>query len=123
MRTVLVVDDDDDVREVTMISLEHFAGWTVISASGGLDGVRLAREHHPDAVLLDLMMPVVDGIATFEMLRADPSTADIPVVLLTAKARVGAQPWDDLPLAGVVSKPFSTTGLADEISRLLGWAA
>jgi CheY-like chemotaxis protein len=120
--TVLVVDDDDSIREITQMALEVVSGWNVIAADGGARAIELAKEHHPDAVLLDLMMPVVDGRATFQALQADPATRDIPVILLTAKLQVGgAQPWDDLAVAGVIPKPFSPMTLGDEVSAMLGW--
>lgn len=120
--TVLVVDDDDSVREITLMALELVAGWEVISANGGAVAIELAREHRPDAVLLDLMMPVVDGRATFEALRADERTSDIPVILLTAKLQVGeVQAWADMAVAGVISKPFSPMTLGTEVAAMLGW--
>jgi CheY-like chemotaxis protein len=123
--TVLVVDDDDSVRIITELALEKVAGWNVISAAGGAEAIELARQHHPDAVLLDLMMPDVDGRATFLRLQADESTRDIPVVLLTAKLRVGGGPqiWDDLAVAGVIAKPFSPRTLGAEVAAMLGWDA
>ena len=121
--TVLVVDDDDSVREITQLALEVVSGWQVIAASGGAEAIELAREHRPDAVLLDLMMPVVDGRATLRALRADERTHDIPVILLTAKLQVGAvQPWDDMDLAGVIAKPLSPMSLGTEVAAMLGWA-
>ena len=120
--TVLVVDDDDSVREVTQMALELVAKWHVLAANGGAVAIELAREHRPDAVLLDLMMPVVDGRATFQALRADERTRDIPVILLTAKLQVGeTQAWDDLAVAGVISKPFSPMTLGAEVAAMLGW--
>jgi CheY-like chemotaxis protein len=123
--TVLVVDDDDSVRIITELALEKIAGWDVISAGGGAEALELAREHRPDAVLLDLMMPDMDGRATFLALRAEQATRDIPVVLLTAKLRVGGGPqiWDDLAVAGVIAKPFSPRTLGAEVAALLGWDA
>ena len=120
--SVLVVDDDDDVREITQIALEAIGGWTVLPASGGHEAIALALEHRPDAVLLDVMMPGLDGPATFHLLRADERTHQIPVVLLTAKVQVGdRQVWDDLDVAGVISKPFDPMTLASQVSRILGW--
>jgi CheY-like chemotaxis protein len=119
---VLVVDDDDDIREITQLALEAVSGWRVIAADGGAAAIELAREHRPDAVLLDLMMPVVDGRATFQALRADERTRDIPVVLLTAKLRAGGtQAWDDLDVVGVIAKPFGPMTLGTEIAEMLGW--
>ena len=120
--TVLAVDDDDLIREITQMALEVVSGWTVIPADGGAAAIDLAREHRPDAVLLDLMMPVVDGRATFLALRADERTRDIPVILLTAKLQVaGPQVWDDLAVAGVIAKPFSPLSLGAQVAEMLGW--
>jgi CheY-like chemotaxis protein len=120
--TVLIVDDDDSIREITQVTLEVVAGWTVIPASGGEAAILLAQTHRPDLVLLDLMMPIIDGRATFAALQSDERTADIPVVLLTAKLQVGGpQPWDDMNVAGVISKPFNPMTLGDELATMLGW--
>jgi CheY-like chemotaxis protein len=122
--TVLVVDDDDDIRELTRVALELVADWGVITAGGGAEALELAARHRPDAVLLDLMMPGMDGLTTFGHLRADPATGAIPVILVTAKARVGErQAWDELEIAGVISKPFDPITLAADVSALLGWPA
>ena len=100
------------------------AGWEVLTAAGGAEALELAARHRPDAVLLDLMMPDMDGLTTFRHLRADPATRDIPVILVTAKAQVGdRQAWDGLPVAGVISKPFDPMTLAADVAALLGWPA
>ena len=121
-RTVLVVDDDDSVREVTAMSLELIAGWRVLQAEGGRAALGLARSHRPDAVLLDVMMPEMDGPTTLRHLRDDPATRDIPVVLLTAKALAGERAeWAGLAVHGVITKPFDPMGLHLEVARLVGW--
>ena len=120
-RTILVVDDDDEIREITCLALELMGGWTVVSA----DRRRRRRwsgprEHRPTSVLLDVMMPEMDGPTTFLRLQEDPLTRHIPVILLTAKAQVGEdQCWDDLDIAGVISKPFNPTTLSGEVDRLV----
>ena len=120
--TVLVVDDDDSVREVTVMSLEIVGGWQVLHADGGRAALELARAHRPDAVLLDVMMPEMDGPTTLRHLRADPATRDIPVVLLTAKVMAGdREEWDGLAVQGVIAKPFDPMRLHVEVARLLGW--
>jgi CheY-like chemotaxis protein len=121
-RTVLVVDDDDSVRDITGFALEAVSGFRVLTAAGGAEALRLAREHRPDAVLLDVMMPEMDGPTTFRHLQADPELASIPVVLLTAKVRAGgAQVWDDLAVRGVIPKPFDPMTLGSQLGRLLDW--
>jgi CheY-like chemotaxis protein len=121
-RSVLVVDDDELVREVAKAALEIVGGWTVRTAQSGTDAHDQARLNRPDAVLLDVMMPGVDGPRTLEALRGDPATSDIPVIFLTAKvpAADGSE-WDGLELAGVIPKPFDPMTLAAEMSELLGW--
>jgi CheY-like chemotaxis protein len=123
-RHVLVVDDDDDVREITQMSLEAVAGWRVRAARGGAEALELLRQERPDAVLLDVMMPGMDGPATFRAMQDDPGLRDVPVVLLTAKLQVGReQPWDGLDVAGVIAKPFDPMSLAAQVSALVGWGA
>jgi len=119
-RTILVVDDDDDVREITRLALEVMGGWTVIDANGGAAALEMARAHRPDVVLLDVMMPDMDGPTTFRRMEADPASSGIPVILLTAKVQPGQrQAWDGLALRGVISKPFNPMTLTEEIDRLL----
>ncbi|WP_299052931.1 response regulator [uncultured Nocardioides sp.] len=119
---VLVVDDDDDIRFLITIALETTAGWEVVVATGGAEAVALAAERQPDAILLDLMMPGMDGLATTEALRAQPSTAQIPVILLTAKAAAGGEvPWEGAAISGALTKPFDPMTLAADVSALLGW--
>ncbi|MDN4161539.1 response regulator [Nocardioides abyssi] len=122
MPRALVVDDDDSIREITQIALEVVAGWEVVTAESGAQAIDLAALHQPDVVVLDLMMPEMDGLTTFQHLQAQESTAGIPVVLLTAKVQVGdRQLWDEMAVAGVISKPFDPMTLAGEISTMLGW--
>src|SRR5689334_22271478 len=84
-KRILIVDDEDDIREVAQVSLELVGHYEVLTAARGTDGVARARTDRPDAILLDVMMPELDGPATLARLRADPATRDIPVVFLTAK--------------------------------------
>jgi CheY-like chemotaxis protein len=121
-RRILIVDDEDDIREVAQMSLEMVAGWEVIPARSGDEGVRLAALHRPDAVLLDVMMPGMDGPATAQLLRDAPATAAIPVILLTAKVQpADRRRLEALGVAGVLAKPFDPMELANQVSSLLGW--
>lgn len=122
-RKILLVDDEDDIREVAQMSLEMTAGWEVVTASSGADGLRVAAAERPDAILLDVMMPGMDGPATARALKAQPETADIPVILLTAKVQAAdRRRFDDLGVAGILAKPFDPMSLADEVRGVLGWA-
>ena len=120
--TVLVVDDDENIRELTQLALETVSGWHIVTADGGFAAIEMCRTHHPDAVLLDLMMPDMDGLTTFERLQADETTRDIPVILFTAKGRVGErQPWDDYAIRGMIAKPYNPMTLGDQVSAILQW--
>jgi CheY-like chemotaxis protein len=122
-RKILLVDDEDDIREVAQMSLEMTAGWEVIAAPSGAEALRLAQSERPDAILLDVMMPGMDGPATARELKSRPETADIPIVLLTAKVQAAdRRRFDDLGVAGILSKPFDPMTLADEVSGVLGWS-
>ena len=119
---ILIVDDDDAIREVAQTSLELVGGWQVDCASSGVDALTIATQNPPDAILLDVMMPTMDGPTTFDHLQADPRTRSIPVVLLTAKVQgPERRQWDNLGVAGVLAKPFDPMTLPDEVAKLLGW--
>lgn len=117
---VLVIDDEEDLRYITRASLAAIAGMTVIEAASGSEGLVLAQVEHPDCILLDMMMPDMDGEATLAALRSDPRTAAIPVVFLTAiglpaeMKRVAA-----LGAHGVIRKPFDPRTLASTLRELL----
>jgi CheY-like chemotaxis protein len=122
-RTVLIVDDDDDIREVAQLSIELVAGWKVIAATSGVEGVSLAVAERPDAILLDVMMPGMDGPTTLDRLRSLAETQTIPVIFLTAKARASElERLAALAVAGVLSKPFDPVTLPGQIADLLGWS-
>jgi CheY-like chemotaxis protein len=119
---VLIIDDEDDIREVAALSLESVAGWDVVMASSGAQGLARAIEHQPDAILLDVMMPGMDGPSTFRELRANPATAKIPILLLTAKVQSSDQRrFADLGVEAVLFKPFDPLTLSDQIADVLGW--
>lgn len=121
-RRILIIDDEDDIRQVAALSLETVAGWEVITASSGAAGIAKAAAEQPDAVLLDVMMPVMDGPTTFEQMRRNPQTAALPVLLLTAKVQGPDQRrFADLGVAAVLFKPFDPLTLAQQISAALGW--
>jgi CheY-like chemotaxis protein len=121
-RRILIIDDEDDIREVAALSLETVAGWEVTMAGSGAAGIVKALEGRPDAILLDVMMPMMDGPTTFRELRALPETANIPVILLTAKVQSADQKrFSDLGVSAVMFKPFDPLTLAGDIARALGW--
>jgi CheY-like chemotaxis protein len=119
---ILVVDDSKLVHELARIALEGQAGWQIRCAASGAEAVALAVAERPDAILLDVEMPEMDGPETVAALRAEPITAQTPIVFLTAHddpdelARLRA-----LDVAGVLSKPFDVGSLGDELAALLRW--
>jgi two-component system alkaline phosphatase synthesis response regulator PhoP len=121
-RRVLLIDDEADIREVAQLSLEMVGRWDVTTAASGAEGVARAEVDQPDAIILDVMMPDMDGHATFRHLQANPSTRHIPVILLTAKAPAATDRLVNEVVA-VLSKPFDPLRLPGQIASALGWAA
>jgi CheY-like chemotaxis protein len=122
MRRVLIIDDEDDIREVAGLSLEATTDWSILTASSGREGIKVAAAEKPDAILMDVMMPEMDGPTTFKQLQLNPETAGIPVVLLTAKVQgVDQRRFAGLGVAAILFKPFDPLTLAAQISEVLGW--
>jgi CheY-like chemotaxis protein len=121
-RRILVVDDDDDARHAAARSLQRMAGWDVIEAYCGVQAIESATRQKPDAIVLDVMMPAMDGPAMLAKLRATRATSHIPIVLLTAKVEaVHSGSFSHLPVAGILLKPFDPLRLAGQIAEALGW--
>jgi CheY-like chemotaxis protein len=115
---LLLVDDDDDIRAIARMSLTRAGGWEVVPAASAGEAEAAAREHPPDVVLLDVMMPDVDGPATLERLR--PLIGDAPVIFLTAKTQAGdLERLRSLGAAGVIAKPFDPMTLPREVAELI----
>ena len=121
-RRVLIVDDEEHVREVAAISLELTAGWDVRQAESGTDAVPAAIAWGPDVILLDVMMPDLDGPSALALLQADLRTAGIPVIFLTAKVQTADRlRYASLGVKGVLAKPFDPLTIAQRISEILKW--
>lgn len=118
--TALVIDDDDDIRLVVKMSLRLIGGLDVIEASSGQEGVDLAVRVRPDIIMLDVMMPGMDGPTVLHQLYNNPLTSGIPVIFLTAKAMPGELGrLKDLGAVGVLTKPFDPMQLAADVQALL----
>jgi CheY-like chemotaxis protein len=105
-KAILVADDDPDILSIVSMSLET-QGYTVYKAANGREAVDLARQHHPDLVLMDMMMPVVSGYEAVTELKADDSTRDITIVGLSAKAMAtDMERATDVGIDGYITKPF-----------------
>jgi CheY-like chemotaxis protein len=122
VRSILIIDDEDDIREVASLSLEAIAGWTVHTASSGTAGIAAALELLPDAILMDVMMPGMDGPTTFKIMQQTKGIEHIPVILLTAKVQgIDQRRFADLGVAAVLFKPFDPLLLSQQIASALGW--
>lgn len=121
-KRILVVDDEEHIREVAATTLEMLGGWEVLTADGGTQAIAVAVAEQPDAILLDVMMPDMDGPAAFRHLQAEPTTSRIPVILLTAKVQAGDRSrFQDLGVKAVIAKPFDPITLPTEVAKALGW--
>ncbi|MBI6545276.1 MAG: response regulator [Cyanobacteria bacterium NC_groundwater_1444_Ag_S-0.65um_54_12] len=122
MKRILVIDDNEDTRELAQLSLELHNDWQVLMAPSGSEGLAKALSNQPDAILLDVMMPNMDGSATLHELRSHPTTRDIPVILLTAKVQSTEHHLlAHLGAAAVIVKPFDPLNLAKQVANALGW--
>ncbi|MGE5659493.1 MAG: response regulator [Actinomycetota bacterium] len=121
-KRLLLIDDEDGARQIIQFSLEAAAGWQVLTAASGAEGLKLATIERPDAILLDVMMPGMDGTTTFQHLQRNPATHSIPVILLTAKASaMEHEPLTKLGIAGIITKPFKIPALIASIRSCLKW--
>ncbi len=120
IRKVLLVDDEDDIRTVGNLSLSRVGGWQTVLASSGAEAVKKAAAERPDLILLDVMMPGMDGPTTLGQLRAQEATAKTPVIFMTAKIqKQEVARYLELGAVGVIGKPFDPMTLPAEIKKLL----
>jgi two-component system alkaline phosphatase synthesis response regulator PhoP len=121
-KSILLIDDEPNLAEVIAVCLESFKGWKVQIANSGKAGLDLVETVNPDAILLDVMMPKMDGVTVYQSLQKNPVTQNIPVIFLTAKVQVSDRDrLTQLGAAGVIAKPFEPLKIADQISQILGW--
>jgi CheY-like chemotaxis protein len=121
-KRILIIDDDPDIVAVAQLALEAVGGWEVVTALSGPEGIEKAREERPDAILLDVMMPEMDGIATLRVLQSGSETASIPVIIMTAKVHpADRQRFANLGIAATIIKPFKAIQLSTQVAELLGW--
>jgi len=121
-KRILVVDNESYIQEVAKLCLETVAGWDVLLASSGQDCLHQAEAEQPDAILLDVMMPDMDGMATFQKLQENPATQPIPVILLTAKIQSSdRRRYAEIGTIAAIAKPFDPLKLAGQVAAALGW--
>jgi CheY-like chemotaxis protein len=123
LKRILVVDNEPYIQEVAQICLETVAGWQVSTASSGSECLIKAAAEQPDAILLDVMMPDMDGLATYEKLQANQDTKHIPVIFLTAKVQpADRRRYAQLGMKDAIAKPFDPLQLASQVAATLGWS-
>ena len=121
LRRILHVDDETDIRDVVALTLETIAGYKVESCESGTEALEKAIAFTHDLILLDIMMPGMDGPTTLQALRKNPQTASIPVVFVTAKVQPGdVSRYLELGALGVIVKPFGAKALCEHIQNY--WA-
>ena len=114
----LIIDDDRDLLRLIQRTLEFTAGWEVHTAPSGASGLELARRLGPNVILVDVMMPEIDGYEVCRRLKADPATAAVPIVLLTARRDLDEHRVKETGAAGVLFKPFQPEDLARRVREL-----
>lgn len=119
-KKLLLIDDESDIREVAALTLETMADFEVITAANGTIGVAKAESEQPEAILLDVMMPGIDGVMTFHRLQESEATRSIPVIFMTAKVQMtDRERLIGVGARGIIRKPFDPMTLADEVLALL----
>jgi CheY-like chemotaxis protein len=121
-RRILVVDDEEHLRELVQACLEDLGGWETLVAGSGEECLQILQTERPNAILLDLSMPGMDGFAVYEILQSDPITRSIPLILLTAKVLPSDRAkFAQMAVAGVITKPIQPITLTEEVAEILGW--
>ncbi len=119
LRKILHVEDEADIREITKLALEAVGGFVVESCASGQDALKIAPVFQPDLMLLDVMMPGMDGPATLKAMNKLSEFDDLPVIFMTAKIQSSEiSDYDEMGAAGVITKPFDPMTLSDQIHEI-----
>ena len=119
---ILVIDDNEDHRVLVKFALETNPDWKVSTATDGIQGITKAETERPDAILLDFIMPGLDGLAVYEVLKSNLLTCSIPIIFTTAMAhdKVLARLENSLAV-GVMTKPFDISQIDSQVAEMCGW--
>jgi len=121
-KRILLIDDEINLCTVIHACLENLGGWETVTALSAKKGLVIAKTQPFDAILLDVMMPDMDGITMFRELQKDSVTQEIPVIFFTAKVQsTDLEQFAKLGVAGVIAKPFDPMTLAEQVANILGW--
>jgi CheY-like chemotaxis protein len=129
-KQVLVIDDEQSNRDIVQMSLNRIAKWDVLVAASGQEGLAIAQAKQPDAILLDVIMPGMDGFATFQQIQVSPNLQQIPIIFLTANADLNEKQIVNFLIkrqaarsrvAGVLNKPLQPVDLVHQMRSILNW--
>ncbi len=121
-KKILIVEDELAILFVLERVFEDLAGWETVGASSGTEALEKALSENPDAIVLDLSLPEMDGLELIARLRANPLIESLPIVLLTAKVSSSDRSrFSSLPISGVIAKPFDPMSIWREVAQILGW--
>ena len=121
IKRILLIDDEASILAIARVGLKRM-GWLVLTAASGQEGIAKAETEQPDAIVLDVMMPEMDGMTTFKQIQNNPLVKNIPVIFLTAKVqKADRRRFYASGIQGYITKPFDPTTLASQISGFLGW--
>jgi CheY-like chemotaxis protein len=119
LKRILYVEDDQDIQTVGKITLEAFGNFDVFTCNSGKEALNLVKEVKPDLILMDVMMPEMDGITALSELKKDSEVSGIPVIFMTAKAQVHeVEKYNQIGAAGVIIKPFDPVKLCGQIIEI-----
>jgi len=129
-KRILVIDDDQDNRDAIRLSLHMLTDWNVLTAVSGAEGVAIAESKCPNAILMDVLMPGMDGLTTLRQMQINPKLQSIPVIFLTGRvdlierefaALLNQQQADKPYIAGIITKPFQPVNLVKQMRSFLNW--
>jgi CheY-like chemotaxis protein len=121
-KRILIIDDEPEIREIVQVCLRVMGGWESLQAATGEQGLQQAETEQPDAILLDISLPGMNGVDCLQQLQANPKTQAIPVLFLTAHAYLSnPQYYEPLGVIAAIAKPFDPTALVETIANALGW--
>lgn len=119
LKKILYAEDEPDVQTIVELTIQTMSDYEIKICNNGRILLECVKEYQPDLILLDVMMPEMDGPTTFKNLQADENTKKIPVIFMTAKAQVHeVEVFKEIGALGVITKPFSPMNLCDEIQKL-----
>jgi len=120
MKTILIVDDEADIRDILRIRLANHPGFRILEAANGSDALELTRQQRPDLIILDWLMPGFNGMEVLKALRESPELTTIPVIMMTVKSELSAQAQGQaMGVVAYLIKPFDATRLMETVQKAL----